>query len=243
MRTSWKRLDSSGAWKNCVRISVGVQTDSNVLRWLTQKKEVNGKFARWIMALQEYSFDIRHIRGKSNVTADALFRAPVGLPEATCPTERIIAVLQSSGYSSHELELFQHGDDEIHKKMSAVQGFATEEEKVKCQEKFKLYRGVLYKRNFRSGRPYMLVVPSNLRCDILDSCHDDPTGGHLGVEKTLAKLSQRYWWFGVSKSLEVYVRSCAFCQLHNSRQGRQFYLLVSLSTRLGWIILPLFIAQ
>ena len=39
------------------------------------EKKINGEFTRWFMAfmaLQEYSFDIRRIRGKSNVTADAL---------------------------------------------------------------------------------------------------------------------------------------------------------------------------
>jgi hypothetical protein len=54
-----------------------VKTDSSALSWLFKKKDLNGKFARWILTLQEYSIDIQHIRGTANVVADALSRAPV----------------------------------------------------------------------------------------------------------------------------------------------------------------------
>ncbi|KZR97040.1 Uncharacterized protein APZ42_008299, partial [Daphnia magna] len=31
-----------------------VKTDNNVVRWLCQKKEIKGKFARWIIDMQEF---------------------------------------------------------------------------------------------------------------------------------------------------------------------------------------------
>ena len=49
-----------------------VCTDSSAVRWLWSKKEVTGKFARWILALQEYDFEIRHIKGVNNLVADVL---------------------------------------------------------------------------------------------------------------------------------------------------------------------------
>ena len=54
-----------------------VKIDRSALSWLFKKKDLNGKFARWILTLQEYSIDIQHIRGTANVVADALSRAPV----------------------------------------------------------------------------------------------------------------------------------------------------------------------
>jgi hypothetical protein len=41
-----------------------------------KKKEVTGKFARWILSLQEYAFEIRHVEGVNNFVADALSRNP-----------------------------------------------------------------------------------------------------------------------------------------------------------------------
>ena len=54
-----------------------VKTDSNVVRWLCQKKEIKGKFARWIIEMQEFDFSIEHLKGIDNRVADALSRHPI----------------------------------------------------------------------------------------------------------------------------------------------------------------------
>ena len=41
--------------------------------------------------------------------------------------------------------------------------------------------------------------------------HDAPTGGHLGVNKTLERLRQRCFWYGMSRDVQVYVTTCAEC--------------------------------
>lgn len=71
-----------------------VKTDSSALCWLFKKKEVNGKFARWILILQEYLLDIQHLRGAANVVADALSRAPVDTANGD-----VMAVMQVGGYT------------------------------------------------------------------------------------------------------------------------------------------------
>ncbi len=100
-----------------------VKTDSSVLRWLIQKKDVNGKFARWILTLQEYLLDVKHISGSANSVADALSRAPVGPAEETDPTENVLAALQPAGYSSREIALLQHADENIRHIVLVLQGY------------------------------------------------------------------------------------------------------------------------
>lgn len=39
-----------------------VKTDNNVVRWLSQKKNIRGKLARWVLILQEFNFSIEHFR-------------------------------------------------------------------------------------------------------------------------------------------------------------------------------------
>lgn len=49
-------------------------TDHRALKWLLARKEPSGRFARWIMKLQEWQFETKHIRGQDNIIADALSR-------------------------------------------------------------------------------------------------------------------------------------------------------------------------
>ncbi|KAM7308949.1 uncharacterized protein ISCGN_012580 [Ixodes scapularis] len=54
---------------------------------------------------------------------------------------------------------------------------------------FVLRRGVLFKKNFANSNPaWLLVVPASLREEIFQACHDDPTAGHLGYSRTLARI-------------------------------------------------------
>ena len=37
------------------------------------------------------------------------------------------------------------------------------------------------------------------------SCYVDPTSGHLGIKKTLSRITERFMWPGVSKDVELLV--------------------------------------
>ena len=39
-----------------------------------------------------------------------------------------------------------------------------------------------------------LVVPDSLRDEVLHGVHEGVGGGHLGVEKTVAKLKEHFYW-------------------------------------------------
>ena len=46
-------------------------------------KNKNQRFVRWSLILQEYNLDIKHIKGKDNVMADALSKAKFFKGKAT----------------------------------------------------------------------------------------------------------------------------------------------------------------
>ena len=56
-----------------------------------------------------------------------------------------------------------------------------------------------------------LVTPQACRQHILSELHDSPTGGHLGVEKMLSRLKQRYYWPGYSRSVKQWCATCGPC--------------------------------
>ena len=61
-----------------------------------------------------------------------------------------------------------------------------------------------------------LVVPTSMRQKVMASCYDAPTKGHPGVYKMTELVKQRYWWKGMGKDIENYVKSCSVCQLMKS---------------------------
>ncbi|KAM7307592.1 DDE-type integrase/transposase/recombinase [Ixodes scapularis] len=78
---------------------------------------------------------------------------------------------------------------------------------------FAIRRGVLYKKYFgTSNSPWLLVVPTSLREEIFQACHDDPTSGHLGYSRTLAQIREKYYWPKLPKTVHLYTRSCHECQ-------------------------------
>jgi transposase InsO family protein len=92
---------------------------------------------------------------------------------------------------------------------------------------FHLQQGVLMRRTtlampFRSGEGKETVdqicVPQVYRRAVLYSVHGIPMSGHDGVQRTLARLRQRFWWNKCEIDVAAWVKSCVFC---NRRKGGQ----------------------
>jgi hypothetical protein len=51
-----------------------LRTNHNGLKYLFDHPNLNARKSRWLIFLREYSFDIKHIKGKENKVVDALSR-------------------------------------------------------------------------------------------------------------------------------------------------------------------------
>jgi hypothetical protein len=51
-------------------------TDHQLLKWLMESDKLTGKFARWVLILQEYDFQVVHRPRVANLDADGLSRNP-----------------------------------------------------------------------------------------------------------------------------------------------------------------------
>ena len=56
-----------------------------------------------------------------------------------------------------------------------------------------------------------LVVPDSLKEEILYGVHERIDGGHLGVEKSVAKLKERYYWPGHYNDVQSRCANCGSC--------------------------------
>jgi hypothetical protein len=79
----------------------------------------------------------------------------------------------------------------------------------------------------RSGKVW---IPEDvtLRQTILSRNHDDPMGGHYGVEKTAQLLKRKYYWPMLTRDVHEYIRRCPACQLNKIRRHKPWGLLTSL---------------
>ena len=113
--------------------------------------------------------------------------------------EDYIGALIPTRYDPREMAIMQHADEEIQKMVLTLQGIG--DRPLEDSTEFVLRKGILYKRSLYPGRQHLLVIPSCLRQDVIREYHDMPVSGHHGQEKTLARLSQRFYWRGMDKSV------------------------------------------
>ena len=58
---------------------------------------------------------------------------------------------------------------------------------------------------------WQFVLPSNLRDDTFHEIHTMETAGHLGVNKTLERVKERFYWPGCTKDVKDWCRECDLC--------------------------------
>ena len=181
-----------------------LNSDHNPLVYLRNQKDPRGKFARWLMELEEYDYEINYIPGKKNVKADALSRnrgANKNQPDSAFE-EKIYSVDNVS--FTNQLKEEQSKDDVISAATKCILGNKpiTSGRLKRVQNQLRVENGVLQK----SGRP---VVPAALRNYVVSEIHNT---GHFGVDKTYGLLQNRFFWPSMYKFVTLFVQSCDTCQ-------------------------------
>lgn len=75
--------------------------------------------------------------------------------------------------------------------------------RAKCS-KFCVVEGTLHYMHKKHGS--LRVIHKSEKDQVLKACHSDPTGGHMGVNKTLQKVNTRYYWTGsVMKDVQDFI--------------------------------------
>ena len=210
-----------------------LRTDHGSLTWLSKFKQPEGQLARWIEKLQEYNFDIVHRPGKQHSNADALSRLPCNQcgrehNHSTQPTlvssVSDTPVLQQ--FSPDDLRKSQLDDPSVGFVLHALELNEKPESKtlqsqnrevrrlIQLWNQLELHNGLLY-CNYESvdgdhGHS-QLVVPTVYRNDILQTLHAGVAGGHLGQDKTLSRLKERFYWPGHWSDVHHWCSTCATC--------------------------------
>ena len=82
-------------------------------------------------------------------------------------------------------------------------------------ERLELRDGVLYRQWYnQQGRitRYQLVIPSQIRAQVLSVAHEGAISGHFAVKRTIAKVREYFYWPRLMTDVESYCKSCIVCQ-------------------------------
>ena len=73
--------------------------------------------------------------------------------------------------------------------------------------------GILYCR-VGTGNPdkrLVLVVPRKMQGDLLHLAHNVPSSGHMGINRSLERLQQRYYWPRIASEGQLWITESEEC--------------------------------
>nr|GFC19151.1 reverse transcriptase domain-containing protein [Tanacetum cinerariifolium] len=165
-----------------------VHTDHSTLKYLFTKKDAKARLLWWVLLLQEFDFDVLDTKGADNLVADHLSRLekpyenvldPKEINE-TFPLETLSTVTFRGDSSAPWFADFAnyHAGNFIVKGMSS-------------QQKNKFFKDVkhyfwdnLFLFKICADQVIRRCVQGKEALDILEACHNGPTGGHHGANLT-----------------------------------------------------------
>ncbi len=88
-----------------------------------------------------------------------------------------------------------------------------------CQvwEEFEADNGLLY-RNSKYGK--VLVLPRGLRKMVMHEIHAGYTSGHPGITRMTKLVKQRFYWVGMKKDIDKWIKCCFRCVIAKRGPGR-----------------------
>ena len=209
-----------------------LRTDHSSLIWMQNFKEPEGQLARWLEKLQEYDFSILHRQGSRHSNADALSRIPCRqcgrgdlcgkIVDEVCAVDAVLPYIPQTN-SLDEVRRMQAEDNIVGPVLEAVERGKVPEPDVSkswSRESRLLLQqwdtlicncGVLWRCVSEGKERRQLVLPYRLYGKVIQDLHEGAVGAHLGEEKVLSQLKERFYWPGCTEAVKTWCRSCTTC--------------------------------
>lgn len=163
-----------------------VITDARSLLWLFTIgiESGNSKLLRWALKIQSYDVELEYRKGKQNITADCLSRS-LDMISVLAVDPEYEDLRNQINRDPQNYADFRVIDNQIYKL-------------VKNQGKVEDTR-FSWKR----------YVPKTEREEVIKDIHEK---AHLGFEKTLSSIREKYFWPRMSTQTKSYCQNCTVCQ-------------------------------
>ena len=200
-----------------------VISDHQCLKYLQTFKNPNSRIVRWLLALQDFSFEIFYRSGKENVVADALSRldnsdnAQVNAVTSDIPQfdptqilKNIQSYQESDPFCANIIRYLTHSILSTDNKTAC--------ETITWSRYMSVHNGLLFhfwtcisdKRMSKCIK--QLVVPLSMQSQALKFAHcDDISPSHYSP-KSFEKLRLHFFWRGMHADLMKFIQKCESCQ-------------------------------
>ena len=191
---------------------IRIETDNRVVFCLFSKfssRTKEARILRWREWLSNYSFELRHINTKDNITADLLSR----LPNKCVKTENDDEiVINMNSLTVDETLLITDKIREVLEKGKPASVFEnTGYEKIsKVLNEIEIINSRAFFRN-------RMIVEEFEKRLILENIHLS----HIGFNKAYSALRNLYWWSGLKTDLKNVFHNCNTCRLSSRTQMKQ----------------------
>ncbi|KFD61176.1 hypothetical protein M514_26663, partial [Trichuris suis] len=191
-----------------------IWTDHCPLQWLSSQK-MEGRLARWAIALQEFDFTIKYRKGLNNGNADALSRLN------SVPLIAAVTAVDDLHLEEAATWRMEQAKDPVIADLIAMLKavkpirrwpplYRRHKRELFVEDDILYWRPAVATATVADRTP---VAPPSLRSLVLRVCHDVPTAGHMGFDRTLARVRRTAFWPGFQQDVRRYCESCSTCQM------------------------------
>lgn len=159
--------------------------DCSAVTQTLEKRDLNGRIARWSLELQSFDFKIIHRPGTRMRHVDALSRSFEILVVDDNPFEWNLTICQNRDSSIRQ----------ISKKLEKSN-----------DPQFKLRNELVYKKH---GGNLLFLVPEQMESHVLFHYHNKK--GHVGIDKMIDVIRRTYWFPKIREKCNSHVRQCLKC--------------------------------
>lgn len=214
-----------------------LQTDNKPLIAFFNKSidKLPVRVQKWMLCLQPYTIDIQHISGRENKISDSLSRSPSDgeiYPVESCDETCCFATF-SDPLSKDDVRTASLTDPEISSLRESIQ---------KGWKRNSICRNYQAKRFEMSisndGIVYQgsrIVLPQSLRRRAISQAHS----GHVGTDKMKSQLRSLFYWSGMTRDIDNFVKQCDTCVRFSRCNRRSPLTTVADTAKNPWEVLSL----
>ena len=164
-------------------------SNHEALKYLHSQQKLSGRHTRWVEYLQDYTFVIRHKKGKDNVVADAL------------------------SHRAHLLTLVRvqvTGFESLKDSYSTCPDFGPIVQALEVGTSHE-HRDYLRTEGYLFFKNSLCVPRTSLWDQLTWECHSGGLAGHFGRDKTITTVKHQFYWPSLKRDVGNIVAQCRVC--------------------------------
>lgn len=207
-------------------------TDNSALAWVLGNFRKLGKLGRWVETILSLPFEIQHVKGKDNAVADFLSRHFEAKEDKVddsndfvnnvnkCKDKYEKKMISSEVKDDNACNLFVNSIKDFPLSFSDFKSYQNEDKEVSQiidsvnkgtnNERFSLNKGVLMHQT-KDNSVKKIFLPKKLFDMVFKYFHDSFSGCHLGVYKTIKKITEYFYMPHISEEVKARIKSCELC--------------------------------